>query len=158
VRILLLVATLALVLGGCVSQPLEDAWSPLVRVEEDPTRIMSADVVTTVVDTVFVHDLAAFERNFPEGSVARAALLTHEREHARRQLATGAVWFARYLGEPSFRWNEEQIGWRLEIEAHLAAGERVVPEEVADFLSTNYMGMVDRETALAWVRSVVAGR
>lgn len=154
----LLLGLALLLASGCTSEPLAAEWLPLVRVEQDPTRLVGAGVVTTIEDTIFVRDLAAFDLDNPAGSTGLAALLTHEREHARRQAAAGPEWFVRYLAEPSFRWAEEQIGWRLEIEYHLAHGDLVDAENVANFLVANYMSMVDRPTALAWVQSVIAGR
>lgn len=132
-------------------------WAPLERVQQDPTRLVGAGVVTTIGPDVFVADLAAFAGSYPEGSIERDALLTHEREHARRQIAAGPSWFVSYVRTSAFRWEEEQVGWKLELTKLVRAGRQIDPSIVAGFLAQGYMGMVDEPTALAWVRSVVAG-
>jgi hypothetical protein len=152
--VLALVAALAL--AGCSSVPLDAEWAPLVRVERDPSRLVAPGVVTTILDAVYVEDLDAWAASYPEGSVARHALLVHEREHARRQAATGVDWFFRYLTDSAFRWDEERIGWRLELLERVAAGEQVDAVATGSFLARNYAGMVDEGAAVAWVRSVVA--
>jgi hypothetical protein len=146
----------AFAITGCQSVPLEGEWAPLVRIERDPTRLVSPGVVTTVLDAVYVEDLDAWAASFPAGSVARHALLSHEREHARRQAVGGVEWFFRYLTDPGFRWSEEQVGWRLEILEHVAAGDRVDAVGIGRFLATSYSGMVGENEAVAWVRSVIA--
>src|SRR5262245_37422399 len=84
----------------------------------------------------YTDDLAAWKALYPEGSVMRDALLSHEQVHARRQLAYGLeAWIERCRREPEFRWSEEQEGWRVQITKLNRAEAPIVPDEIAATLS-----------------------
>lgn len=159
IRALLVVCLLT----GCQSPlALDERWRPLVEVVERPDLLVSDTIATTLGTRVYVADLGAFERRFPEGSPEREALLTHEREHAVRQLNSGlGPWLARYLNDREFMWREEQLGWFLQLRALQAAGRPLVPSVIARTLSDyrNLEGrMVSEADALAWIQDVLSGR
>jgi len=152
-----------LLVGGCrASLPLEPRWRPLVEVVERPGLGSADPGVTTLGTRVYVRDLDAFAKRYPAGTPEREALLSHEREHARRQLALGlGSWLARYLSDAGFMWREEQVGWGLELRLLRESGRSPRPEAVALALSRyrNLSGrMVGYSQALAWVRDVLRGR
>jgi len=155
-----LVALLAL--AGCAapSEPLDAAFAPLVRVEQDETGLVRPHMLTTIETVSYVPSLAVFDADYPPGSLARHAVLDHERLHAERQAALGARWFALYAAYPSFRWSEESLGWAVELKERLAGGEVVFAGPVAALLSgpayTDPLGrtMVDYVTALTWAVGV----
>lgn len=156
----LLLALLGLV--GCQSPyPLDERWRPLVEVVERPDLLGAGSRTTTLGARLYVADLNAWLRRYPPGSVEQEALLLHEREHARRQLAQGlGPWLAGYLNDPDFMWREEQLGWALEIEHLRDRGGRVVPAAMAAALAgyRNLTGsMVGFSEALAFVRAVLRG-
>lgn len=146
-----------MLLAGCASGTLSPEWAPLERIRERPG---DDRVVTTIGSTLYVSDLKRFNANRPVGSPERRALLLHEREHARRQLAYGLFsWLVRYLKDKNFRWEEEKAGYRLEIK-HLQRHRRWRPgdtERVAKGMEKHYVGMVTRAEARAWIESVLRG-
>jgi hypothetical protein len=104
--------------------------------------------------------LSEFHASYPPGSVEEAALFRHERVHAQRQFAQGDVWFARYAADASFRWQEEQLGYREEIVWLATNGRQVDPEATAAVLSGPVYDLAGRmvsfEDAYAWVQGVLA--
>jgi hypothetical protein len=158
----LLLALLAPLVVGCQRPyPLDERWRPLVEVVERPDLLVSNTLTTTLGTRLYVADLRAWLRRYPPGSVEQDALLLHEREHARRQLALGlGPWLARYLNDRGFMWREEQVGWALQL-AHLRdRGGPLVPEALAATLAAyhNLAGpMVGYSEALAFVLAVLRG-
>lgn len=167
-------AFLLVLLAGCTTQSLPDEWSPLSKLVERPSIPgVHADTVTTRGSSVYVEDLQEFDRLWPPGSVERKALLTHEREHARRQFRyeglPGEValnaWVARYLTDHEFMWQEEQVGWYWEIRILFKAGKWTQDDtkQIAHSMSHNYrtvMGkrMVSFAEAKAWIELVLQDR
>lgn len=158
----LLLALLAPLASGCQRPyPLDERWRPLVEVVERPNLLVSNALTTTIGTRLYVADLRAWLRRYPPGSIEQEALLLHEREHARRQLALGlGPWLARYLNDRAFMWHEEQVGWALQL-AHLRDhGGPLVPEALATALAgyRNLAGpMVGYAEALAFVQAVLWG-
>ena len=157
--------TLAVVLAlaGCSRDVLrlEPEWAPLVEVVERPGLVFTDETTTTLGTRLYVADLGDWERRHPAGSVERAALLLHEQEHARRQLATGlGRWLGRYLNDREFMWGEEQRAYALQLR-HLARyGRPVNPQAIAATLHEyrNLEGrMVGFAEALAFVQAVLSG-
>lgn len=151
------------VLAGCSGEVvrLDPEWAPLVEVVQRPSLVLSDEASTTLGTRIYVADIDAWERRYPEGSAQRAAVLLHEQEHARRQLAAGlGRWLGRYLNDTDFMWAEEQRGWALELRHLVRNGRPVIPEAVASTLHDyqNLDGrMVGFAEALAFVRAVLAG-
>lgn len=150
-------------LAGCSRDVLrlEPEWAPLVEVVERPSLVFTDVTSTTLGTRIYVADLGAWERRYPEGSVEREALLLHEQEHARRQLSTGlGRWLGQYLNDREFMWTEEQRGYALQLR-HLARhGRPVNPQALAATLHDyrNLAGrMVGFPEALAFVTAVLAG-
>lgn len=158
-----LATLLCLLAAGCSSQTieLEPRWLPLVEVVERPALVLSDDTATTLGNRVYVADLGAWERRYPEGSPDREALLLHEREHAVRQARTGlGRWLVAYLDDADVMWEEERRGWALELRHLQRSGRPVNPEKIAAVLHgyRNLRGrMVSQPAALAFVRAVLAG-
>ena len=70
---------------------------------------------TTVGKTIWVADLADWLERYQGHK--RTALLKHEQHHARRQAELGlGVWLLRYATQGGFARDEEEAGWRLELE------------------------------------------
>lgn len=88
------------------------------------------------------------------GTEREEAYRLHEQAHCRRQAWQTPLWWARYALSKSFRWREERIAYRVEIQ-HM---ERPSPTYYATALSEEYWGMVDYQSALAWVRSVIRSK
>ena len=154
---------LPLLLAGCSSDVLrlEPEWAPLVEVVERPSLVLTDETTTTLGTRIYVPYLDAWERRYPEGSVERAALLLHEQEHARRQLATGlGRWLGRYLNDREFMWAEEQRGYALQLR-HLVRHGRPVNAQVLAATLHDYRNLAGRMVgyaeALAFVQAVLSG-
>ena len=153
---------IAAILSGCAAAPPIDLpahYAPLTRVVEAPDKVLSPDVTTTVYATAYVGDMAQWIVDHPDSSLERSATLEHERVHAVRQFAAGCWWFVKYVTEPSFRWAEEQLGWREEIRT-LRTGRWIDQPATASVLSGptyELLGraMVSYADALAWVKATV---
>lgn len=158
-----LAVALCALLAGCSSEVLrlEARWAPLVEVCERPALVLSDGASTTLGNRIYVVDLDAWQRRYPEGSPEREGLLLHEQEHARRQAAVGlGRWLAAYLDDPDVMWDEERRGWARELRHLQRSGRPVNPEKIAELLHEyrNLRGrMVSRPDALAFVRAVLAG-
>jgi hypothetical protein len=164
----------ATLLAGCQTYELDDEWSPLSKVIERPSLPYGSDTATTTIGAhVYTTDLKQWLADYPPGSVEFVALMSHEREHARRQfryqglageMAKGA-WIARYLSDASFMWAEEQAGYYLSI-THLAKNghwdsSRTLRQAAAmhkHYKTILGRRMVSFEDAKAWIESVLAGR
>lgn len=159
---LLRVLFLAILIQGCSSQgprlELDLKWAPLRYIEE--VASVDTHTVLTKGDTSTVQNLSGWLDSYPEGW-KRDSVLTHEREHSVRQggwLST-QLWCLRYNHSSSFRWQEEQAGWVLEIQGWLKANNGhlpYTPESVALALSTDYDGMVSQADALTWVNQITS--
>lgn len=158
-----LLLSLVIAVGGCSAgaHPLEARWAPLEVVLERPP-LLSPGATTTIGAQVYVADLDAWLRRYPDGSPAQEALLLHEREHSLRQGARGiGPWLRLYLNDRRFMWAEEQRGWYLELRHLQRSGRPIVAVEVATRLARyrNLQGrMVSFADALAWVHDVLSGR
>lgn len=150
-------------LAGCSTgvEHLDPRWAPLVEVVERPELGFADGASTTLGRRIYVVDLDDWRDRYPEGSVEREALLLHEQEHARRQLAAGlGRWLGRYLNDREFMWAEEQRGWALALRHLSRHGRPVYPDDVALSLHgyRNLAGrMVGYADALVFVRAVLAG-
>lgn len=144
-----------LLLLGCAPQiQLESDWAPCTELVQDATVTGGPGFTRTVAPVCRTADLAAWQQLFPLGSVQRRALAAHEALHARRQLAMGVLaWTLRYQTDREFRWQEEQLGYALQIKTLLAGGLDFDNAQVATMLSTDYAGMVTYADALAWVQA-----
>lgn len=157
------VLLVAIVLAGCSADVirLEPEWAPLAEVVQRPSLVFTDETSTTLGTRIYVADLDAWERRYPEGSVEREALLLHEQEHARRQLAAGlGRWLGRYLNDREFMWAEEQRGYALQLRHLARRGRPVNPSALAATLHDyrNLDGrMVGFAQALAFVHAVIAG-
>ena len=154
---------LVLALAGCSRDVLrlDPEWAPLVDVIERPSLVFTDEATTTLGSRLYVADLDAWERRYPAGSVERAALLLHEQEHARRQLAMGlGRWLGRYLNDCAFMWAEEQRGYALQLRHLSRHGRPVNAQAIAATLHgyRNLGGrMVGFPEALAFVQAVLSG-
>ena len=154
---------LSLLLAGCSRDVLrlEPEWAPLVEVVERPSLVLTDETTTTLGTRLYVANLDGWERRYPEGSVEREALLLHEQEHARRQLAAGlGRWLGRYLNDREVMWAEEQRGYALQIRHLALRGRPVNPQGLAATLHDyrNLEGrMVGYAEALAFVQAVLSG-
>lgn len=140
---------------GCNSSRLEldPEWRPLEVVIEADIPLVSDTAITTIGRTIFVKDLDAWLLDYPVGSTQFRALLMHERAHSQRQ-ADNSLWYFNYLADKDFRWEEEKLGWELEIRHLAAMGVAQQPEVYAAMLANNYSNMVSYQEALEWVRSL----
>ena len=121
-------AALALLLAGCATPGLP---APLLRVAEVPG--LGADRLVTVGTTLLAEDWGRWQAAHPEPWLT--AVLLHEAEHARRQIAAGlGTWLLRYALEPGFAWAEERLGWEVELRYLAQHGVRVPPEQVVAWL------------------------
>lgn len=172
---------IAIVICGCSSttptavktHDLGPEWSPIrqIRVRgisSGPTgavlglAIASDSTVTTIAPYVYVKDVATFLRRNPPGSPQFRALLSHEREHAKRQLARGLYsWLWNYLYDKEFALDEEKHGWYHELMFYRKAGLPIARDVVAATLA-NYVNLTGRITtfddARRWVDDVLAGK
>lgn len=141
---------LLLVTVGCsfaTPAPIEERpwWLP-----DAPNR----SFLRTIFGVIYVPpgQLAAYTR--PPLSIHAAALLEHERLHAARQHEVWMlVWHLRYLGNASFRWKEERLGYREQL-LYLARRGAAVRNLRAWFVATvtdpYYAGMASAEEAGTW--------
>lgn len=146
-----------LALSGCVfkSIDLESRWAPLTKVYE--TGSVARGVTMTIDHACYVHDLRDWQRENPLGSDEREALLLHEQAHSKRQLSVGPFWYARYALDRKFRWEEEKLGYQVQISYLVQHLKSVDTTMLAAVLSGSvYDGMVSYPEALAWVQSVIA--
>jgi len=60
----------------------------------------------------------------------------------------------RYYLFPAFRWQEEKPAWRAQIKKMIENDVRLSPALIAYILSTQYWGMVDKQTARRWLESL----
>lgn len=157
-RRLLLLVFLAV---GCTSQNLGGEWRPLERITASKILSPSKTGARTIGSTVYVYDLKTWLAQHPEPLLT--AVLKHEQVHAHRQLnyPDGETrWIQRYLTDPAFAWEEEQVGWYEQITYARAHGVVFIPEGLAKALSdyrTLAGPMVSYDEALAWVRAVISG-
>lgn len=88
----------------------------------------------------------------PQPSLERYAVLEHEREHARRQVALGGlVWGICYRISSAFRWDEERAGFSHQLRALREGGRPAGRAWFVDLTQDAfYRGMVDRDEAGAW--------
>ena len=144
-----------LLLAGCASHPLGPEWLPLEEIRQLPGT--PAGVAFTVGPVIRVGNLGRWLKKHPQGP-ARDAVLHHEREHSRRQIAYGTVsWVARYKTDEAFAWQEEQLGWYQQLQHWKARNVRPDLEQVAH----NLVGYPDFEVtyaeAYSWVSAVWSG-
>lgn len=141
---------------------LDAKWAPLERLTERPDMLGSANLATTIGHTVYIEDIDVWLGERPIDGPRFNAIMSHERIHATRQLATGVTsWIARYATSTAFMWEEESIGWYLQIREWMRSGVRFHPEGVARTLHgyRNLAGrMVTYDEALAWVEAVLRGQ
>lgn len=151
--------------GILISHDLDEKWLPLEDVRERPrlVRDFGSDTATTTVGRhAYVRDLQEWLTRVVPGSAKYQALLRHEQEHSRRQLAYGLyLWIARYSYDKRFALLEEQIGWYYEITENRRLGNSVNVDVVAAILSRyeNLAGrLISFEEARLWILDVLAGR
>jgi hypothetical protein len=81
-------------------------------------------------------------------------ILEHERAHYHRQAWITPVWVIRWLFDAKFRYREEQLAFKAEIESRRAAGRYAYLHDYAFMMSTQYRGMCTYEQAMEWLRTV----
>jgi len=155
---------------GCVSvvekfypsDALPEEWRPLEKIQERPEMLAKDTVSTTIGRTLYVANLAKWFEKHPPGSVRWRAILRHEQEHSRRQLAAGVLlWMAKYAYDIDFMWNEEMIGYYYAITIRQQGGDPINPLGLANTLHgyKNLSGnMVSFDDALTWINQVLAGQ
>jgi hypothetical protein len=160
-RRLLVLLVFLLCFTGCLTGrtfELDPKWKPLVSVEEATDKIMPPQTTTTIGEHCYVSDLAQWLKDYPPGSIQQEALLRHEQLHAIRQLSYPLgieTWLLKYISEPSFRWEEEKLGYEQEITWLVQHGVYVYPPLWASYMSNNYSSMVSFEDAQAWVEATI---
>jgi len=147
-----------LAIQGCNSISLPHRYTPLTEILEFDIPIIPDSCLTTVGTSVCVADISSFDIT-TQNSVAE---LLHEQAHSRRQenypyLGT-LGWIVNYLFDRDFARNEEEIGWRMELEYKKAHRISVdIPATVAALRTyrviTGYLW--DTVEAQKWVESVV---
>lgn len=173
----LIVVALLVSLSGCLSLDksqadggkvfdLADVFLPLEDIRERSdlldTVIASDTAISTVGRSAYVKSLDEFLARKPEGSPDFNAVLRHEQEHSRRQLAMGTyLWVARYAYDREFALLEEQIGYYWEIKTLQYAGRFVDASRYAAILDKyeNLSGdLISYADALEWVRQAKLNR
>jgi hypothetical protein len=162
-----IVLACALLITGCTSAQvhvLDAKWRPLEEIHERPSfanHFVSGTAITTVGRYAYVKNLTEWLARVPVGTAKYEAILRHEQEHSKRQLAAGTgAWVARYAIDKEFALLEEQIGYFYEIAERVRLGDRVVPEAYALVLSKYKIltgSLISYEDALDWVNEVLSG-
>lgn len=159
-------------LTGCTSVPalpfvtdgreykLNSKFAPLKAVEEATDKLFVEGMTTTIGNYCYVPDLKKWRQFYPDGSVQQDALLYHEQVHAKRQLGYPiTLWLARYVTEPSFRWEEEKLGYEAEFRYLYKNGILLNPEAFAIMVSHDYkilgQQMVTYKDALDWINGLI---
>jgi len=153
---------LALVGCGDVLPPssidLPPRFRPLTTLKQ--SRSVPRDVLATRGSTCYTGDVGAF---LAHDDVDRSSVLVHEALHAARQLADHRGvdgWMRQYETDDAFVFDEERLGWAVEIEYLVRHGRAVNFDKVADAMSTLYPSrtgsgsVFDREGSRAWAISV----
>lgn len=146
------------------SYKLSSVWRPLRWIQESPG--LSGTRFTTINDTVYVSDLNSVlaMQNTPEGNKELEGILFHERYHAIRQ-RNRSNWLIKYGTEPHFRWQEEKLGYEIQLRYWVEHDVDYSPENIASLLNESYgpikmIGikltgeMVSYEDALEWINSL----
>ncbi len=163
-----------LALTGCQTYDLGPEWSPLNQIVERPSLPFAGDGASSTVGTkVYVVDLDGWLKDFPPGSVEFEAILQHEQVHARRQFRyqglpgelAKTAWIARFVSDRKFMWEEERLGWFMEITHRQINGRWPSgwTVRIAKALSSRYKTitgkpMVSFDEAKAWIEDVLAGK
>ena len=104
-------------------------------------------------------DVERWLKERPEGSVRYDSIMQHERVHSHRQLKMGlALWLSRYASSSKFRWQEERIGWYIQLQLLRRGGYQINVDGVAKSLAGYKPFMISYEDARQWVLDVIAGR
>lgn len=150
--------------GNVVAHVLEEKWRPLEDVRERPPAVQNfgSDTSTTTVGRhCYVKNLQEWLTRYVPGSAKYQALLRHEQEHSKRQLAYGLyLWLARYSYDREFALEEEKIGYYWEITERRRLGYPVNIDGVALALSKykNLSGsLISFTDARQWILDVLAG-
>jgi len=159
----IIIATCLLLFSGCAAtRSVEPEYAPIKTMSERPwyaSFLGGENTITTIGDTVYVGDLDEWMEKRPAGSPRYDSIMSHEMVHSYRQQKEGTTgWLARYLRDKSFRWEEEQLGWYVQIRMYRRYGLRPNPEGIAKTLAGYSPSMVSYEEALQWVRDVLSGR
>lgn len=142
---------------------LDEKWRPLKWVREN---FDIGDMIITVKDTVYVRDINILLslQNTTEGMDKLTGILLHEQQHAIRQ-EENPNWILQYCTDSNFRWEEEKIGWELQLKYWDAHNILYFPERIAYDLENSYGGfnllgievvgkMVSYEEAIEWIYSL----
>lgn len=144
-------------LTGCSagSLRLDKRWLPLTHIVERNLPFIPDNVVTTIGTTAYISNLDEFLENNQPGSPRFESLMLHEQIHSIRQLNYGIIiWIINYMIYPSFRWEEERLGWEADIRFTKRHGIAKKDEQYALILSEFYGNMITYDRALKWVRSI----
>jgi len=147
---------LLLLLIGCnIPHKLDDKWEPLTHVVEGPG---GSGWVTTISPFVFVGDLEKFLEKRPVDSAPYNSILLHERWHALTQEEMGLEEFLlKYATNQKFRWEQERLGWYLEIELAMRQGHWIDPRIVKSGLKKYTPSLASDSEIDEWVDSVYNG-
>lgn len=148
-----------LVSSSCAAtRDVEANYRPIETMSERPwyaSFLGGENTITTVGDTVYVEDLDDYMAKRPAGSPRYDSVMLHEKVHSYRQHQIGvSLWLSKYLSSRSFRWEEESLGWYVQLRMYRRYGLQVIPEGVAKTLSK----YVDYDEALIWTQDVLSGR
>lgn len=170
-----LVLLMASLLSGCLSigesaytgpkHLVEPEFKPLEDIRERPNVVRdlgSPTAITTIGRHCYVRDLSEWLGRKPPGSPEYLAVLRHEQEHAKRQLAYGLwSWLARYGVDREFALLEEQIGYYYQMTEERRLGLFVDPADYAARLAKYKIAtgsLISFDEALIWAQDVLAGR
>ena len=89
------------------------------------------------------------------GKPREAAYVEHEKTHCRRQRWITPFWWALWRLSRKFRWQEESLAYRKEIEVLMRAGVRIDMDYYATTLSSDYYNLITYENAYAWLKRIM---
>lgn len=89
-----------------------------------------------------------------KGGVREQAYLEHEQTHYKRQRWWTPIWIILYFLSKSFRWQEEKLAFKAEIEHLINAGIPINRYLYVEDISEDYWGMCTVQQAAEFVRSI----
>jgi hypothetical protein len=89
------------------------------------------------------------------GTIREAAYVEHEKTHCRRQKWVTPIWWIRWRLSRKFRWEEESLAYRNEIDVLLRSGHDIDLLYYSKQLSEGYYKMVTFHAAYAWLKRIL---
>lgn len=154
----------AILLSGCTGREyvLDPKWRPLEAVLEGTDKLLNPNMTMTIGAYCYVADLKTWLDDHPPDSVLQEAILRHEQVHSKRQLDNPlgvGFWLAHYITVPSFRWQEEKLGYKEQIKCLISHGLYVNVDGLARVLNEDYkvagIPMVSFNEAKTWIQYVI---